>query len=286
MRKSTYSFFLNMGSLFGFVPWINLTKCELVDTKIFKIYPGAISTGIFLIYLFNQETLKHVISEIPNFLSMFGTFCLCIYSVYIKRNSWKEWIKLYIKINEIVKCNLQENLDLRWKSFAIYVFYIILLTSNRTIIYFSNWEQNIFIMDLLLYKMLAMEYFIILFALILKRGFKLLNESSLYLNYESGLKLNIIANMNREKTIRCLNLYKYLYKMVVCFNDLFGWIHISSLLLFLGIVLICMQKVVLSVMHAKLDSRASVLYSVILSNRLVSKYIFIYNYEQFSIFST
>lgn len=278
MPKTTYGFFLNIGSLFGFVPWTNLSKSELVNTKCAKIYPSCISLAIVLTYLLSREKLIEI-DEIPISLTILTIFYLGMHSVYARRNSWKSWIKLYYKTNEDMKLKLKETMEPGWKSVIIFAAYIALLTFNRMISYILLSKNAVKITDLLLYELLVFKYFFILFALILKKGFKLLNKSSQDLNYENGLTLSIIANLNKEKTMYCMNLYKNLYKMVVCFNDLFGWAYIFSLLIFFMTMLIFVQSAISCILNGKMDFQLGVFYCLILSYRLVSKPFFHNCYE-------
>lgn len=192
-----------------------------------------------------------------------------------KKKSWRDWFILFEKTNKLIKFNLGETLNTSWKFHSIFVGYVIFLTIWRALLYTVGEENNTFVMDIIRYISLTFNYLLIRFSMVLLNGFKILNKYAPNLRNDCGLRLNIIANMNREQTVLVKIIYKKLYKMSVCFNHLFGWLFIMSLIHCL-ITLWSFTQFLINLSRTKiLDFQPTLLSVISAAYYLVSKLFFI-----------
>lgn len=259
MAISVHNFFLRNAIFANSVPWKFIGKFKVANNKFFFVSQVTILAVILLyhtIFIYNaKSTDRSPICDEFIFIALFISFR----SVYLKRNIWKRWTTLYEKTNKLMKYKLGKSLELNQKYIWIYMFYTIVFIMLRVIAYYNGLEIYKYIIDIILYSFHSMEYLSIIFLMILRKGFTTLNGCSKYLEGDDGLQLHIIANMNRDETILYKRLYKSLYQMSVCFNDLFGWILLNILVQYL--IVICSSAILFVNMYQKQTWNNVVFYS-------------------------
>lgn len=270
MIKNLYEFYIKIGQVTCFIPWSDLQKCQLMETGYVKILPGAVITGILLLFIYQSEAfLKDF--NVSNFFIVFSTLYLCITSVYLNRNSWRKWICLYEKTNQQLKSKLGGSLELGWSSILCPTFYLTSLTIIRIFLHISGHEGDKYVMDIIVYIIITFDVLTIVFLSIIKKGFKILNKNSRRLISRNGKKMrHIISDLETEGAVICKNIFKDLYQLSICFNDLFGWLFVITMMRL--IIIICtFSLLLLTVVTHEAWDFSSLVFVAAVMYRLVSK---------------
>lgn len=227
MKCDIYNCFLKIGGVLGFVPWMNFTTGEITYKTLSKIYLVAIVIGIYLFYRAYSELSTFIISYV--IFLVLSTMLVFIQSTCVKQKSWMKWTQLYVKTNNELQEKLRETLKPGFKSVLLITFYTLWLIIMRKD---NNAGLERYIEDMVLYMILFSEFLLITFSRILVKGFKIVNKytKQIHDTTKSRVRLDIARNVNSEKAVFCKNLYKNLYAMSTCFNDIFGWILILNIM--------------------------------------------------------
>lgn len=236
MARSVTLFFLKQGVIFGFVPWIDFDKFELVDHIHFKIYHLVIA---IIIIVFGVVRISYF-EKVTYFLDVFFTINLLgmsTRSIFFKRHVWKKWMKVYHDTNFEIKSKLGLSMEIEWKFIYFFISYIVFFIAVRLILHYYGSGIHIFMSDIILYIIISMEYLSIVILFNLVKGFKILNKYSRILIYDNRLHLEIRAKIYEHKIVFCRKLYENLYQLATYSQELFHLLF-STLLIRL-LILLC-----------------------------------------------
>lgn len=211
--------------------------------------------------------------NISSSLFILSTILLSIHSNYVKKNCWKKLIKLYEVTNQQIGTKLDESLKPGWETILLFVIYAIFLILMRVQGHISDYDNDNFVMDLILYIKLSSEYLVITFLMLLLKGFKLVKKRTKFLLSDcsdTSSSINRVTHLTVTKTIFCKKLYKNLYNMTACFNQVFGWLLTATFLQFLLTVLVFAQNFIL-VMNQQVNLAFSTFLWMTFIFRLVSR---------------
>lgn len=281
MKATTHMFFLRMGNILGFVPWINFERNVLVNKKWTKIYPGLIALAVFL--EFGLMTDMHMNSILVATVDT-AIFFTATYGTYSKGKYWQKWIKLYEVTNTKLRMKFDETLDLNWGIILIFLFYATLWPFMQIFHVFDD-QKNINWSGILVTNMRVFaECLPILFLTTLSKGFRILNRYSENLNFEDDTRIIVVATKNRTNALLYKNLYKNLANMSACFNELFRWLFATCLVEFLILMTAAMNLLINFKYENKLDSTNISVISIFFVSEMVSTLsIFIYILIRFSV---
>lgn len=233
MQITFHNFLIKVGNISGFIPWVNLSKNTLESSVWAKTYSGYVVVFICVTYFI--QCLKLQVSELINVSLLYSTLLTIVSGTFIHRKHWQHWFKFYRICDKMIKGKLNETMEPKWReNWQILASSLILscLTVGTMVIENTN-ELGFHI----LYVTMRLFLYIlpIFFLMILQKGFKLLNRCSEYQNYREH-----VVNMASEITVNnasfCRILYRNLFSMSVCLNNVFNWVFVTTLLdLLIGI---------------------------------------------------
>lgn len=222
MKITAYSLFVVIGKLFGFIPLLNFTKECLVTKILREIYPDLIVVGI----IFKVITSNGLTLIFFTIIDLFLLFALII-RTYSARKSWEEWMRLYEITNREMKINFGQCLELNWRTILFFLFVGLTPQLVRTIYMDDDITKGL---EILCRYMKQFTRFVpIIFAKILVKGFKILNEQSHHL-YDGKRFRSLVIETN---VLLHNRLYKNLFQMSICYKNIFGWLIAGSLFEFL-----------------------------------------------------
>lgn len=230
MTKITaYTSFVIMGKIFGLIPWKNCNKKGLETKILCNTYPGLIALGMIA-----NSVMRTVWSLIFfTFLSLFILLSLII-GTFSSRRSWEEWTRVYEITNTEMKKNFHQSLEPNWRTILFIVFFCLIaplsnIFHGNFVIYTGiDWLQL-----LILYMKIFAVCLPIIFSKILVKGFEILNKNSKHLRVDRRFRSVVMVNLVETNAMLYKSLYKNLFEMLVCFNELFGWLIAGCLFEFL-----------------------------------------------------
>lgn len=210
MMTIPYKIFLRIGNIFGVVPWIDFNKNIVVLNIWTWIYPGLLATYIAVYSCFDlnfRNMAAIVLGNSVIFTGIFGT--------YTNRKHWKSWMKLYRVTNTKIHIKLYQRMEFDYRKSLIFIPFICILILLTLICFALNkitltLGNQIFTICVRFY----LECLAIALLRILSSGFTILNK-----HFECLSDISI----TRAEVSFYRSLYQNLFKMTVCFNNLFGW---------------------------------------------------------------
>lgn len=272
MWPASYSYHLKLGQILGFIPWINQNSIELSDKIPYKILPAIIAISFLL-----QQCLQMVFSKDVINVSLLTLACTTSFSsvrsAYINMKEWKKLCQLYKVISKGMKSKLDYTLDIGIQSFMIVIFYSLYLLSIRVVSYYDNIRDfNLFI-DLLLFVSQTKDCLTIFILSILTKGFRVVNKHAKYLLYGGGISSVGNSALNGTTPTFCLSLYKKLYEMSICVNEIFGWMVASTLLNYVIRTCLSIQKLLILTKNRNLIDVRALRFGLVFTYRTVSNFI-------------
>lgn len=218
-----------MGKIFGLIPWKNSHKKELETKILCNIYPGLIALGIIANSVMRTDWSLIFFT----FLSLFILLSLII-GTYSSRRSWEEWTGVYEITNIEMKTNFDQSLEPNWRTIMFLLFFCLIPPlSNILHGYLVNYTDIDWLQLPILYMKIFALCLPIIFSKILVKGFEILNENSKHLRVGRRFRSVVMVNLIETNALLYKSLYKNLFKMLVCFNKLFGWLIAGCLFEFL-----------------------------------------------------
>lgn len=229
MVNRVYDLLVKVCCICSFVPWINLKNSKLAVQLLSRIYPGIISSSIFVVHCYQIQTeFFQTIVEIPSNLLILSTVLVCIHSAYCKRKYWRKWFRLYDITNKKFKITFNESLELGWTSVFVLLGYVLFMMTTRALILSSNSRtDDYYTLDLTLYIKLFIENLLLNFSMTLLKGFKMLNKRTKSMTSNKIIQVISVRDDTRAKIYR--RQFKNLFEMSVCFNEIFCWLFTASL---------------------------------------------------------
>lgn len=231
MARDTFYLFLKFGNILGTIPWINLEQNKLVDKKLARCYPFFILIVMIVYYFLSLRTLFEYI----NFGGLFfltSTIFVTIQSTCVKRKYWNKWMELYQETRREFRTKFNQPLELGWKPVVMFLFYTALCPVIETIRIYIELDDIKNIGVATFFKNFT-EFIPTVLLLVITNGFRILNKYVKRLSTDHRTQNVALKNRTISKAILCANMYRNLYELSVCFNNLFGWILATNLLHFL-----------------------------------------------------
>lgn len=249
-RLSLYVFFLQVCTFFGFVPWINFSENQLVNSRwaiFFSIFSAVIiySFNVYWI-LINDEDFFGLVTII--LLSCW--VCIYIRSTCLKRKGWNDLMQLFQTTDVELKKKYNRSLEVGWISAVAYLPYVALIVCSRIYLHPTDWRIMVFLMDAITLLRFSVLYMTGMALNILSRGLKVVTK--LTKNLQRKTEFNIIDS-NAVETSMCKDLYKNLYEISSCFNDLFGWLWSCMFLNFVVVTCIAAHIFIETFIIGQLD---------------------------------
>lgn len=215
MTRSSFISFITIAKIFGIVPCFIKQNNSLhrICNNIYPVFIICILHPVYLLYLPEQRGPK------------FGVlFYLCIMLTAIGGSITKRkiWIKL-IKLTEITDCKMADGLKARLNINRKVTIPFFSYLTVFTLLPFLFPQYRVYVVWQLMQKCF-LSYFIILFLIDLQEKFKVLNNrlGAIYEEHEIELFLVQIKKNNEMNYLK--RLFKNLYDISVCCNEVFNWI--------------------------------------------------------------
>lgn len=269
MAWGGFYFQIRLAQVFGLVSWVELEAFELVDKIPYKLCPLIPASILFLEQSMRALTAKSV-TKIPplmlNFLNIFSIF----QSTYVKKKEWIRLLQLYEVTNKQIHSRTSGSIYLGGKPFLITFSYMILLLVSRTISHYYSPRRYGLLVDLTLCIELVEDSLVIYLLAMLAKGLKMVNREAKHLLIE-----NVIMNigdkrMHRSTPAFSRHLYRNIYQMSVCINDIFSWMIASNLISYLIKFCVALQNMIHMISTGQLVTSSVIRFALSFAYRTVS----------------
>lgn len=239
MRETLHKFYITTGQCICLISWNigkNSRQCQIWNLIHFFVFSLALSVIPWVNFQFTWQSI--VFSIYPCF-----SLILIAAGTMIKQKRWRKWNKLFGIANKNMKLICHQSIEPDLKMAVFCVLYLFSWFSVGFYLYLIVEIQYNFLNLFLAFGKFYSAYLVIISSNILTGGFTILNESVKF--HCRSVEINHTVRKSNVKNIRFyLQLYKNLFEMSNCFNELFGWTIVmifgellSSSLIFLNLVI-------------------------------------------------
>lgn len=226
MNNDFYHFFIKIGKIFGIVPWY-LGKTD----RRYKIWSRAyylfMATGICLLLILDK--LEHFEEQIAAFTCCLMLFIMMTSSI-TKKKIWQKWMKLYKMTDQKYMNNLGQKLTIDWKTRLLLLLYTSMNFSLETFNHYAGHSEFRISKVIVIQILIFLHYFPIVWLHALTNRLRTFNKYSKRLYIEKEIDVVLVISTKEMNANAWKQLYKNLFDMSLCLNELFSWIIAIALL--------------------------------------------------------
>lgn len=213
MNINLFNLTITLCRFLSYIPW----KFNRREKTYQPIYSSIMIMVVFVDFIFLKSiNIKFIITG----LLMKCVRLTLIIQTMVNDNVWNKWFKMYEVTHWQFKSALKQTLNLKSNDYWIMISYIVLILSRQVYLCLTETDFCFFSL-LMMYMRFFSTYLPIMFLQILKSGFQILSKYSKDLFVNKGKPK---MRMNNRVGRSHMMLYKSLFELSICFNQLFGWL--------------------------------------------------------------
>lgn len=237
MKTTFLNSYVLIGRVFCFIPWKiqkNTLKSNIWNKIHFFVIVSVIfgSVGVHL-----HDNLENSVAAIL----VLGTLSLVAVGTITKRRLWRRFDKLYEMTDSGLKMKLHKSIELDWKLFVYFLLYVAILFAFQIQLQLRNSYVIFFFKCWIVLMKYYTSTLTVILANILLKGLEALNHFMNFSSETDGV-YHLVSSSTDKRVRTYYRIYRNLYEMSVCVNELIGWLTVMmffeclvSLLLYLNL---------------------------------------------------